>query len=107
MKREAAGVVLYGRGRDIEEIEIAMEFQRDVCRWRVLGQAAEVRMSDERALVFAAFRAAGGPATVREIADETGHPYAAVRKLLFRMSRDGDIQRTKRGTYALPENAAS
>ncbi|HXQ45299.1 MAG TPA: AAA family ATPase, partial [Caulobacteraceae bacterium] len=65
MKREAAGVVLYGRGRDIEEIEIAMEFQRDICRWRVLGEAAEVRMSDERSTVFNAFRAAGGPVTAR------------------------------------------
>jgi hypothetical protein len=32
MKRESAGVVMYGRGRDIEEIEVAMEFQKDTCR---------------------------------------------------------------------------
>ena len=34
LNRDGQGVTLYGRGRDIEEIESAMRFEPDLCRWR-------------------------------------------------------------------------
>ncbi len=36
------------RGRDIPEIETAVQFDKDTCRWSILGAAAEVRRTDER-----------------------------------------------------------
>ena len=47
--------------------------------------------------------AAGEPLTAQMLADVTGHPYPATRKLLFRMSHDGELVRNKRGSYQLPE----
>jgi RecA-family ATPase len=42
------GCILYGRGRDLEEFEIAMEFDKATCRWRDLGDAMPVACDDER-----------------------------------------------------------
>jgi hypothetical protein len=39
LDRDSNGATLYGRGRDIEEIDAAVEFDRGSCRWRVLGAA--------------------------------------------------------------------
>lgn len=102
LKRDSGGVTLYGRGRDIEEIELALQFDKDVCRWRVLGTAQEVHRSDERKAILAALSCAVEPMTPREIADVTDHPYGATRKLLFGMVRDEEVRRVGRGKYGLP-----
>ena len=67
IKRRPNGVVLYARGRDIEESETAMQFEKATCRWSILGAASEVHRSNERARVIAALKAAGQPLSVREI----------------------------------------
>jgi len=105
MKRESGAVTLYGRGRDIEEVELAMEFQRDICRWRVLGAATEVHSSGERKAIRDALREAGEPLKIADIAAITGHPQAATKKLLFRMYRAGELRRNQRGSYSLPDRA--
>jgi len=56
LNRDAKGTILYGRGWDIEEIETAMRFDGD--RWSILGDADEVRKSDERRKIVAALREA-------------------------------------------------
>ena len=52
LDRDGNGATIYGRGRDIEEIESAVEFDRSTCRWRVQGTASEVRRSDERSEIL-------------------------------------------------------
>jgi hypothetical protein len=42
------GPTLYGKGRDIEEIETALRFDRARGLWTALGDATEVRRTDER-----------------------------------------------------------
>jgi AAA domain/Primase C terminal 2 (PriCT-2) len=59
IKRRSSDVVLYARGRDIEESETAMQFDKETCRWTVLGKAAEVQRSNERAKIVSALREAG------------------------------------------------
>lgn len=103
MKRDNGGVTLYGRGRDIEEAELAMQFQRDSCRWSVLGSAEEVRTSGERKAIRKALEAAGEPLSIPDIAAVTGHSQEATKKLLFRMFHAGELQRNQRGRYSLPE----
>jgi len=103
--RDGAGITLYGRGRDIEEIEAAVEFDRADCRWRVLGKAAEVRRSDERKAILDALMATGASMSPADLAAATGMPSNNVRYLLFRMVRDGQI--TKAGRGYVPCNAAN
>jgi AAA domain len=98
LDRGSNGATLYGRGRDIEEIETAVEFDKGTCRWRVLGEAAEVHRSDERKAIRDALLDAA-PMSPREIADLTGLSYDAVRQMLVRMVKADEVTRTKRGRY--------
>jgi hypothetical protein len=99
LKRDSAGVVLYGRGRDIEEIETALQFDRTTGRWVVLGAASEVRRSDERAAIVNALAQAGRELSPREIADVTGLSHDSVRHLVVRLAGGGEIGKTARGKY--------
>ena len=102
IKRRPNGVVLYARGRDIEESETAMQFDKATCRWNILGAASEVLRSNERARVISALKAAGQPLSVREImADAEMQNRNAVDILLGKMARDGEIVRVGRGRYDL------
>jgi AAA domain len=93
------GTTLYGRGRDIEEIETAVKFDRLDGSWTILGAASEVRRSDERSKILQSLRQAKEAMTPREIADVTGQSYDAVRQTLTRMCKVGEVQREKRGRY--------
>jgi hypothetical protein len=48
LSRSPQGTTLYVRGRDIEEAEHAVSFDKAGCRWTILGNAAEVHRSNER-----------------------------------------------------------
>ena len=67
LKREAGAVTFHVRGRDIEEAEKALQFNKHTCRWTILGEAIDVRRSDERARVLAALQDAGEPLPVSQI----------------------------------------
>jgi RecA-family ATPase len=43
LDRDGNGATLYGRGRDVEEVEVAVSFDKATCRWNILGAASEVR----------------------------------------------------------------
>lgn len=102
LNRGSDGVTLYGRGRDIEEVEMAVEFDRLTCRWSNLGDAREVRLSDERRRIIDVLRAEAEPMSPAQIADVTGTPSGNIRRLLFSMARDGEVIKAGRGRYTLP-----
>lgn len=104
LTRGGDGVTLQGRGRDIPEVDAAVRFDPATCRWSYLGEADDVRRSDERRLVLDCLLQSREPMTPREIADATGHPYGAVRVLLTRMSKAGEVLKVGRGSYATPCN---
>jgi hypothetical protein len=105
LKRSGKGITLHVEGRDlVDPVEKAINFDRDTCRWHILGEAAEVHRSAERfrVLVALADQAAGLAVAEIQTVAELG-TRAATDKLLSRMVRDGEIVRLDRGRYALPE----
>jgi len=46
--RKAQGLRLYGRSRDVDEIDKAVTFNRSNCRWTILGETADVQRSNQR-----------------------------------------------------------
>lgn len=102
LNRGSEGVTLYGRGRDIEEIETAVRFERDTCRWSVLGEAAEVRRSDERQKILGTLREDGGQMAPSVIASVTGLKSGNVRALLTKMAKAGEVMKHGYGKYSLP-----
>lgn len=103
LNRGSEGVTLYGRGRDIEEVDSAVQFSRETCRWSMLGDAREVRLSDERRAIIDALRAESEPMSPNVIAVVTGAPAGSVRRLLHSMVKDGEVTKAKRGQYTLPD----
>jgi hypothetical protein len=100
LDRDGHGVTLYQRGRDIEEVERALSFDRTTGRWALLGEADEVRRSDERKRIINVLNNADGPLSPTEVAALLGLPINNVKQLLFKMVNAGEVQKTKRGQYA-------
>jgi hypothetical protein len=107
LKRHAGAVTLHARGRDIEEAETALQFERATCRWTILGAAADVYVSHERAAILGALAGAGEDGlVVSEIMAAIGsNNRGAMDTLLFKMKEGGEVVRLKRGVYALPQDS--
>jgi hypothetical protein len=107
LKRTGSGATLVGRCRDTEDVDLAVQFSRETCRWTILGDAAEVHQSDERGRVLVALEGASEGLYVNEIigaANLTSR--TAADKLLLRMVAAGQAERIKRGLYGRPGIAA-
>lgn len=102
LDRDGQGVTLYGRGRDIPEIETAMQFNKDACRWSVMGRAAEVHQSDARKAVTEVLLVTTEPMSPVTIAEATGQTRGSTKTLLFRMFTKGEVLKTAKGAYVHP-----
>lgn len=101
LKRQAGNTTLHARGRDIDEKATACEFNKSSCRWTLLGEADQIQGSAERKAVLEAISVADADGmSIPEIMVATGRrDRNAVDQLLFKMQRDGEIDRPKRGIY--------
>jgi len=102
LDRDASGnCTLYVRGRDIEEVESAVQFSKASCLWSVLGDASTVHVSVEREAILSALQGAAlGP---KEVADAAGLKHGSVKHTLRKMVEAGQVEKTTRGKYQLPE----
>lgn len=97
------GKTLYVRGRDVEEKETALLFAGGA--WSILGEAADIRRSDERIRIVAVLTDHGEPMTPAEIATSTGMAGLNVRQLLYKMAKAGEIYKAGKSRYWLePSN---
>lgn len=103
LARDSQGTTLYGRGRDIEEIESALSFDRTTGAWTMLGAAADVRRSDERTVILDALRDSPEPMSPKDIMLAAGlENRNALDIMLFKMTKAGEIEKAGRGSYYLP-----
>ena len=103
LNRSSQGTTLYVRGRDIEEAEHAVSFDKHSCRWTILGEAAEVHRSAERSRILETLKGAPSGLSVNEIkAAADIRSREAADKLVQRMAAAGQIERLDRGKYGLP-----
>ena len=103
MANKPNGAVLDIRGRDAEQAEFAIEFEKAACRWRVLGDAVEVHLSEQQSKIFAALRQAGGPLGATDLEKITEIKRDTLGKALYRLANEGAIKRVGRGLYAMPD----
>lgn len=103
LDRKSEGCTLYCRGRDIQEYERAVTFDKFDCRWTVQGDASEVHRTDERTAILDALRDADEVMTVKDIQDATGMNRNACDQLLFKMVKDDQVTKVKRGHYVHPD----
>lgn len=101
LRRDSRGVTLYGRGREIEEIDVAVQFEEDGS-WKLLGETAKVRRSAEREAILNVLQEADEPLSPKAIAEALGQPPNNIKQLLHKMGADGDIKKEGRGKYTVP-----
>lgn len=97
-ERGQADASLFVTGRDVEEQDLALRWEKDdTLGWSLLGNAENFRRSKERQQVLDAIQAMPGMRPI-ELADALGKSRNAVRQLLFNMTRGQEI-RVRDGKY--------
>jgi hypothetical protein len=91
---------MYVRGRDVEESEKAVEFQKAECRWKVLGEAYEVKQTKNEKTILEAMSFSEAR-SVKDISEDTDPklPSSNVGTYLKRMVKKGLVSQEKRGFY--------
>jgi hypothetical protein len=99
--RGQADAVLHATGRDIEERELALNFDAQIGTWALLGDAEEWRMSETRRQIIEAIREADQALRPKQIAEEAEADYGVVKHLVRRMVDDGQLITDGKGFYSL------
>jgi RecA-family ATPase len=109
IKRDTAGTLLLARGRDIDEVEKAITFNRQACTWAIEGDADAIRRSRQQQAILAALREADGPQSPQQLAAATGMKQVNIKFLLGKMVQGGVLRRVGYGRYEVapkPEEEA-
>ena len=101
--RDGQGTTLHGRGRDLDDIEVALSFDKTTGRWAIIGDAQEVRRSESRSSILDVLAKAPAPMTPAEIAIMTGIERNTVDAQLHRIMRSSEVHSKTRGRYAHPD----
>ena len=91
--------MLHVTGRDLEDQELALSFDKDSGRWTILGDAAEHRKSETRRRIFDLVAQSKDGVTPKEIASDLGLKGDLVRQTLRRMLKDGTVRCGPNGRY--------
>ena len=105
LKRDAAGAMLLGKGRDLEDFEKAITLNKDDCTWRIDGDADDVRRSAQQQTIIEALQEAESPQKPMQIASLTGMKRENVRFLLRKMAANGALK-SARGKYEIASKLA-
>lgn len=98
---EMNGLAFQSRGRDTEELSIAVKFDPTRGAWFSLGEVDDVKLSEERRGILEALKD-GDTLSPKEIAEATGLTDGATRKLLHKMKAAGTVESPSYGKYKLP-----
>lgn len=99
LDRGPDGLVLYGRGRDVNEFNLALAFDGKTGRFEDVGDPEDRARSDSRKRILDAMVAARKPIGPGEIAAASDVSAEVVRQHLPRMMQAGEVERLGRGQY--------
>jgi hypothetical protein len=92
-------VTLYGRGRDVEEIDIALSFDAVSCRWTKVGDPEALKRSAQRNAVMNLLNANPTGMAPKDVSDALDLTDAQARQLLKRMADVGEVEKLAHGIY--------
>ena len=99
--------VLFVAGRDIEEKNLALKFDRSTCSWTMIGLVEEYRMSKERQEVIQLLKGSQGSIKLKDIASALGKKEPVIHKHLGALVEAGLVEQPGYGLYQIRENDKS
>lgn len=93
-KRGDRNAILKVTGRDVEEQELAVNFDRELFCWQLVGDAGAVRTDTVQAGILEALDELGGESTAAKIAQWLGRDRSNVRKELLELMHKNAVIRT-------------
>ncbi|MGD8305925.1 MAG: AAA family ATPase [Ignavibacteria bacterium] len=103
LKKKNNECKLYITGRDVEESEYTVKFDKTICCWNVVEKNSEMNITAEREEILELIKSYNREMRTGEIAELVGKEKSNVSKLLKKLVRDGLLISPKYGYYALPE----
>lgn len=91
---------VYIRGRDVEEKSYRMAFLEN--EWRLVGDGVVRLTSPEQIKICDYIARQNKPQKINDIASGLGMEYRNVKSLLSKMAKRGELTRTSRGEYQIP-----
>ena len=98
--RNRGDAVLHITGRDVEEAEKALEFDRKTMTWILLGDAEEIKRKTEATDILEFLAEATEPLGPKQIAEALDKNEGSVRKILSRLAKDNQIKVVSYGKYS-------
>jgi len=99
MESTKGSTTLHITGRDVEGIELAFELDTQTLSWRLLGERAEVKSTNDQQRIYDALKESAEDLTPKELSKMTGLKDFYVKKVLGKFVEDGSIKRTGHGKY--------
>lgn len=99
--RGRSDATLHITGRDVEEQELALNFDRDKKKWILLGNAADYQRSIERQQIIDVISNADNPLSPSDIAKALGKESYNIKKLLPALLEEGTVKKEGYGKYLL------
>ena len=99
MTRTGRGAVLHVRGRDIDQTEYALDFNKELLSWNILGNAEEVLKTQQQQSILDCLKDEKEPLSPAQLAEMVGLKAGYVRKILVKMNKDGLIRKEGYAKY--------
>jgi hypothetical protein len=99
MTRTVRGAVLHVRGRDIDQTEYALEFNKELLSWNILGKADEILNTRQQQQVVDCLIEHGEPLSPGEISELLGIKVSYIKGLMPKLIRSGRIEKIGHGKY--------
>ena len=87
-------------GRDLEEQDLAVRFDKNTCEWIVLGDAARFQLGQERLDILEYLEQSTEPVGPKEVAEALGKKTDNIKALMWQMFKDAQINKSGRGKYS-------
>ncbi len=100
-KRGDSAATMRVTGRDIEEKELAVEFDKKLFCWQVVGEAGSVKADTLQAAILETIKEFGGLATVTQVAKFLEKDKSNVRKELLELVDKGALTKAEKSATAL------
>lgn len=91
--------ILTVTGRDVEEQELAVQFEKATCQWTVLGDAEKYQLDKKRQEILNCLEQATEPVGPKEMAEALGRKEVNIKNLMRKMHQSGQIGKVSRGEY--------